>query len=198
MKIRGPSSPRPSARYLVKNNTMVLQEEIQVIRWGGVTLVGYWLMVTQAKTSLWHHQLAKISFSDRFLDEWIRTKSEQIFYPETFRICLHREDTCLCIKDMKKWILHNRFPLTLAPFTLLVCNTLASVFADPQDENKIGIDGVQQFCDDLILDPASVSILVVAWKFRAATQCEFSRKEFLDGMAELGWATLVLKSTTFD
>ncbi|KAI4830633.1 hypothetical protein KUCAC02_002252 [Chaenocephalus aceratus] len=56
----------------------------------------------------------------------------------------------------------------------------------PQDENKIGIDGVQQFCDDLILDPASVSILVVAWKFRAATQCEFSRKEFLDGMAELG------------
>lgn len=58
--------------------------------------------------------------------------------------------------------------------------------ADPQDENKIGIDGIQQFCDDLTLDPASMSILVVAWKFRAATQCEFSRKEFLDGMAELG------------
>ena len=59
-------------------------------------------------------------------------------------------------------------------------------FADPQDENKIGIDGIQQFCDDLTLDPASMSILVVAWKFRAATQCEFGRKEFLDGMAELG------------
>lgn len=58
--------------------------------------------------------------------------------------------------------------------------------SDPQDENKIGIDGIQQFCDDLMLDPASVSILVVAWKFRAATQCVFSRKEFLDGMAELG------------
>lgn len=57
---------------------------------------------------------------------------------------------------------------------------------DPQDENKIGIDGIQQFCDDLTLDPASMSILVVAWKFRAATQCEFSRKEFLDGMSELG------------
>lgn len=63
---------------------------------------------------------------------------------------------------------------------------LSAVFADPQDENKIGIDGIQQFCDDLTLDPASMSILVVAWKFRAATQCEFSRKEFLDGMAELG------------
>uniref|UniRef100_A0A3B4WDW9 DCN1-like protein n=1 Tax=Seriola lalandi dorsalis TaxID=1841481 RepID=A0A3B4WDW9_SERLL len=59
-------------------------------------------------------------------------------------------------------------------------------YKDPQDENKIGIDGIQQFCDDLTLDPASMSILVVAWKFRAATQCEFSRKEFLDGMSELG------------
>ncbi|XP_037863855.1 DCN1-like protein 2 isoform X3 [Chlorocebus sabaeus] len=57
---------------------------------------------------------------------------------------------------------------------------------DPQDENKIGIDGIQQFCDDLSLDPASISVLVIAWKFRAATQCEFSRKEFLDGMTELG------------
>lgn len=67
-------------------------------------------------------------------------------------------------------------------------------FADPQDENKIGIDGIQQFCDDLMLEPTSMSILVVAWKFRAATQCEFSRKEFLDGMAELGSATLTLRS----
>ncbi|NXQ03714.1 DCNL2 protein, partial [Vidua macroura] len=59
-------------------------------------------------------------------------------------------------------------------------------YKDPQDENKIGIDGIQQFCDDLSLDPASISVLVVAWKFRAATQCEFSKKEFIDGMTELG------------
>lgn len=59
-------------------------------------------------------------------------------------------------------------------------------FSDPQDENKIGIDGIQQFCDDLSLDPASITVLVVAWKFRAATQCEFTKKEFLDGMTELG------------
>ncbi|PWA18935.1 hypothetical protein CCH79_00004991 [Gambusia affinis] len=63
---------------------------------------------------------------------------------------------------------------------------VAAAVADPHDENKIGIDGIQQFCDDLNLDPASISILVVAWKFRAATQCEFSRKEFFDGMVELG------------
>ncbi|GLD52009.1 growth hormone-regulated TBC protein 1-A-like protein [Lates japonicus] len=59
-------------------------------------------------------------------------------------------------------------------------------YKDPQDENKIGIDGIQQFCDDLSLDPASITVLVVAWKFRAATQCEFTKKEFLDGMTELG------------
>lgn len=63
-------------------------------------------------------------------------------------------------------------------------------FSDPQDENKIGIDGIQQFCDDLNLDPASISVLVVAWKFRAATQCEFSKKEFLDGMTELGCVSM--------
>uniref|UniRef100_A0A5F9DLE6 DCN1-like protein n=1 Tax=Oryctolagus cuniculus TaxID=9986 RepID=A0A5F9DLE6_RABIT len=59
-------------------------------------------------------------------------------------------------------------------------------YKDPQDENKIGIDGIQQFCDDLSLDPASISVLVIAWKFRAATQCEFSKKEFIEGMTELG------------
>ncbi|XP_008051019.1 DCN1-like protein 2 [Carlito syrichta] len=63
---------------------------------------------------------------------------------------------------------------------------LYSRYRDPQDENKIGIDGIQRFCDDLSLDPASMSVLVIAWKFRAATQCEFSRKEFVDGMTELG------------
>uniref|UniRef100_A0A8D0GEU0 DCN1-like protein n=1 Tax=Sphenodon punctatus TaxID=8508 RepID=A0A8D0GEU0_SPHPU len=58
-------------------------------------------------------------------------------------------------------------------------------YKDPQDENKIDIDGIQQFCDDLSLDPASISVLIIAWKFRAATLSEFSRKEFVDGMTAL-------------
>ncbi|KAF3858731.1 hypothetical protein F7725_011932 [Dissostichus mawsoni] len=57
-------------------------------------------------------------------------------------------------------------------------------YRDPHDDNKIGIDGIQQFCDDLALDPASISVLLIAWKFRAATQCEFSKQEFMEGMAE--------------
>ena len=50
----------------------------------------------------------------------------------------------------------------------------------------MGEPGIQQFCDDLALDPASISVLIIAWKFRAATQCEFSKQEFMDGMTELG------------
>ena len=47
-------------------------------------------------------------------------------------------------------------------------------------------EGIGRFCEDLKLDPASFKVLVIAWKFKAATQCEFSRKEFTDGMVELG------------
>ncbi|XP_021075306.1 DCN1-like protein 1 isoform X2 [Mus pahari] len=59
-------------------------------------------------------------------------------------------------------------------------------YKNPQDENKIGINSIQQFCDDLALNPASIRVLIIAWKFRAATQCEFSKQEFMDGMTELG------------
>lgn len=65
-------------------------------------------------------------------------------------------------------------------------NTFHFSNLDPHDDNKIGIDGIQLFCDDLGLDPASISVLLIAWKFKAATQCEFSKQEFMDGMAEQG------------
>ena len=47
-------------------------------------------------------------------------------------------------------------------------------------------EGVGRFCEDLNLDPASIKVLLIAWKFKAATQCEFSKKEFIDGMTEIG------------
>lgn len=59
-------------------------------------------------------------------------------------------------------------------------------YKDPGDDDKIMAEGIGRFCEDLKLDPASLKVLIIAWKFKAATQCEFSRKEFTDGMVELG------------
>ena len=48
-------------------------------------------------------------------------------------------------------------------------------------------DGVSRFCEDASLDPTSLTVLILAWRFKAATQCEFTRKEFVEGMADLGY-----------
>ena len=57
---------------------------------------------------------------------------------------------------------------------------------DSVDEDKMLAEGVSRFCDDAGLDPCQITVLILAWKFKAATQCEFTRKEFVDGMTELG------------
>lgn len=43
-----------------------------------------------------------------------------------------------------------------------------------------------KFLDDLGLSPESKLVLIIAWKFRAETQCEFTKDEFITGMTELG------------
>ena len=63
---------------------------------------------------------------------------------------------------------------------------LYNKYKDPSEPDKIGMEGVVRFLDDLNLDPGSRLVLILAWKFKAAQQCEFSREEFLGGMAELG------------
>jgi len=57
---------------------------------------------------------------------------------------------------------------------------------DPEDPTKIGIEGIDKFCNDLQVDAASINILVVAWKFKAKTQCVFTYEEFIKGMSLLG------------
>lgn len=54
------------------------------------------------------------------------------------------------------------------------------------NEDRMLVHGISQFCDDLRLDAASFDVLLMCWKFKAEIQCEFSRKEFVDGMVELG------------
>jgi len=62
-------------------------------------------------------------------------------------------------------------------------------YKDPH-EDKMLANGLSKFCEDIDLDPASFEILLICWKFKAAVQCEFTRKEFTDGMLELSVDTL--------
>ena len=59
-------------------------------------------------------------------------------------------------------------------------------YQDPKDPTKITVEGTSQFLDDLKLNPLSITVLILAWKFRAAQQCEFTVSEFINGMTELG------------
>uniref|UniRef100_A0A8C2LY87 DCN1-like protein n=1 Tax=Cricetulus griseus TaxID=10029 RepID=A0A8C2LY87_CRIGR len=79
-------------------------------------------------------------------NEWKLDEATDSFFqnPEAF----HRESMKSTVDQKKLELLYGRYK-------------------DPQDGNKIGVDGIQQFCDHLSLDPASISGLVIAWKFRA-------------------------------
>ena len=37
---------------------------------------------------------------------------------------------------------------------------------DSVDEDKILAEGVSKFCSDLRLDPASITVLIIAWKLQ--------------------------------
>lgn len=59
-------------------------------------------------------------------------------------------------------------------------------YRDPNDASKISSDGVVRFLEDLRLHPESKLVLIIAWKFRAETQCEFTTEEFVNGFVDLG------------
>ncbi|OWF54470.1 DCN1-like protein 1 [Mizuhopecten yessoensis] len=59
-------------------------------------------------------------------------------------------------------------------------------YKDQNEDDKMTVDGVMKFLEDLNLSPESRTVLLIAWKFKAATQCEFTKEEFITGMADLG------------
>ncbi len=59
-------------------------------------------------------------------------------------------------------------------------------YRDPGDASRISPTGTVRLLEDLQLDPAGITTLILAWKFKCQTQCEFSDKEFCDGMYALG------------
>lgn len=87
--------------------------------------------------------------------------------------------------------MHNNFQhMYVSRPLVLVCHyvvCLMSCCIDSVDEDKMLATGISRFCEDAALDPTSSTVLILAWKFKAATQCEFTRAEFVGGMAELGY-----------
>ena len=71
---------------------------------------------------------------------------------------------------------------TRSPLECVVCCR----YKDQSEPEKIGMEGVVKFLEDLQLDATSRTVLIIAWKFKAQQQCEFSKEEFLGGMIELG------------
>jgi DCN1-like protein 1/2 len=65
-------------------------------------------------------------------------------------------------------------------------NPLHYDLLDPTEPDKMTAEGIMRFLDDLSLSPESKLVLIIAWKFRAATQCEFTRDEFMSGMTDMG------------
>lgn len=63
---------------------------------------------------------------------------------------------------------------------------LFNKYRDPNEPQKILSDGVVKLLEDLQLSPESRLVLIIAWKFKAQTQCEFSRDEFVNGFYDLG------------
>ncbi|XP_074658148.1 DCN1-like protein 1 [Tubulanus polymorphus] len=60
-------------------------------------------------------------------------------------------------------------------------------YKDPhEEEEKITSEGIIKLLNDLGLQPENRVVLIIAWKFKAATQCEFTKEEFYNGMTELG------------
>lgn len=53
------------------------------------------------------------------------------------------------------------------------------------DCDEILAEGISKFCNDLEVDPAEFIVLALAWKFKAATMCRFSRDEFTQGCISL-------------
>ncbi|KAG2493713.1 hypothetical protein HYH03_008226 [Edaphochlamys debaryana] len=62
-------------------------------------------------------------------------------------------------------------------------------YAEP-GQDTIHADGVMRFCEDLQVEPTDVVMLALAHRMGAAVMCEFSRAEFVGGLARLGAPSL--------
>ncbi|CAL8463971.1 g3506 [Coccomyxa elongata] len=78
-------------------------------------------------------------------------------------------------------------PMTVPATPQTSENALQQLYRHYQDaqSDMILAEGVEQLCHDLQVSPEDPVMLVLSWHFRAATMCEFSKEEFMEGMVSL-------------
>uniref|UniRef100_A0A1I7VG90 Defective in cullin neddylation protein n=1 Tax=Loa loa TaxID=7209 RepID=A0A1I7VG90_LOALO len=59
------------------------------------------------------------------------------------------------------------------------------MYRQDNDPSCIGPHGMLRFLTDLGLNPADRNVLILAWKLKAKTQCEFTWEEFSTGLNEM-------------
>ena len=57
--------------------------------------------------------------------------------------------------------------------------------SDADEPNKILVEGTEQYCADLSVQPDDVVMLIIATHLKAK-MCEFNRSDFFAGWAALG------------
>ncbi|XP_057342196.1 DCN1-like protein 3 isoform X2 [Microplitis mediator] len=63
-------------------------------------------------------------------------------------------------------------------------SVLFDQYKDPH-EDIILADGIERLCNDLQLSPNDFKVLILAWKLEAEQMCQFTRKEFFNGLKSM-------------
>jgi len=75
------------------------------------------------------------------------------------------------------------------PNTNIIRN-LFDQYSDANNKNLIDIEGIEKFCSDLNYEPGDRQILILAWKFNAQVQGQFTSNEFTNGCKLLNASSL--------
>ena len=58
-------------------------------------------------------------------------------------------------------------------------------YTTPDQQDVIGPEGMEKFCEDIGVEPENIVMLSLAWKLEAAQMGYFSLAEWLKGMTDL-------------
>ncbi|GAB2222864.1 hypothetical protein Droror1_Dr00016994 [Drosera rotundifolia] len=101
------------------------------------------------------------------------------------------EDVALKALKASEWHLEGAFDVFYSQLQLRSktdnrrLEELYNRYRDPYAD-MITADGITYLCNDLMVDPQDIVMLVLSWHMKAATMCEYSKQEFISGLQSLG------------